>query len=189
MKLSVSTDAGRTFSPVISLEDGNTHTPTVLAREQEGAVLLDLLFLAQGEEGTELHLIHWDDYGRTAPARHRLTEAVSESTITPPDPVWRDGIAILPPESGFRTTQVAWFGYDAAVSGDEVVVVVDEETSEGWFRMLGAPEAWFVDGLTGGAVPRDFTPAEPPPLAPGMTEPVPAPDPADMHQLKLLRLR
>jgi hypothetical protein len=34
----------------------------------------------------------------------------------------------------------------------------------------------------------DFTPADPPPLAPGLTEPVPAPDPAHMHQLKLIRL-
>jgi hypothetical protein len=188
VRLVTSTDGGRTFSPVVSLVDGSTHTPTVLAREKDGAVRIDLLYLADGGEGAELHLIHWDDYGNAAPGQYRLTTAVSEATAPPEEPVWRGDIAIMPPQSGFRVTQVAWFGYDAVVSGDEVVVVVDEETFEGWFCVMGAPEASFTDGLTGGALPRDFTPAEPPPLAPGMTEPVPAPDPEDMHRLKLLRL-
>jgi hypothetical protein len=42
----------------------------------------------------------------------------------------------------------------------------------------------------GGAAPGDagFHPAEPPPLAPGLTDPVDPPDPDDMHQLKMLRL-
>jgi hypothetical protein len=33
-----------------------------------------------------------------------------------------------------------------------------------------------------------FQLAQPPPLAPGLTEPVPPPDPTHRHQLKLLRL-
>ena len=41
------------------------------------------------------------------------------------------------------------------------------------------------DPVVGGG---DFQPAEPPPLAPGLTEPLPAPDPDHMHQLKMLRL-
>ncbi len=40
---------------------------------------------------------------------------------------------------------------------------------------------------TAGAPPL-FVPVEPPPLAPGMTEPIPPPEPAHMNQLRLLRL-
>ena len=40
----------------------------------------------------------------------------------------------------------------------------------------------------GPAAPDGFLPAEPPPLQEGMTGPVPAPDPDDMHQLVVMRL-
>ena len=45
------------------------------------------------------------------------------------------------------------------------------------------PPGWVLQDGSG-----EFVPAEPPPLAPGLTEPVAEPDPDHMHQLKLLRL-
>jgi len=68
-------------------------------------------------------------------------------------------------------------------------VVYDEETidSEIFFGMpVISAELDGAAGAPGAA--GDFQPAEPPPLAPGLTEPVPAPDPDHMHQLKILRL-
>ncbi len=189
VRLAVSEDGGKSYTVPFAMTSGGTHTPSVFAREKAGSTVIDLLCLADGAEGTELHLLRWEDFGNAPPTEYRLTTAVSEHTAPPAEPAWRDGIAILPPDSGFRITQVAWFGYDAALHGDDIVVVYDEETYEGWYCVMDAPSV-----LSGGALdaaeglPRDFTPAEPPPLAPGMTEPVPAPDPGDMHQLKLLRL-
>ena len=49
----------------------------------------------------------------------------------------------------------------------------------------------FSDGRVGVLdTPPDgrFTPVEPPPLAPGMTETLPPPDPAHMHQLRVIVL-
>ena len=95
------------------------------------------------------------------------------------------------PDRGFRISQVAWFGYDATLDGDDLVVVYDEETFDAWTICYGPPALRFSDGREApdaSAGLGDFTPAEPPPLAPGLTEPVPAPDPEHMHQLKLLRL-
>ena len=120
-----------------------------------------------------------------------MTRAVTESTRdVPPGPTPGAPPGIFAPDYGFRITEVAWFGYDATLDGDDVVVVYDEQTFDGAVFFIGAPFAELADGVAG-ALPSAadiFTPADPPPLAPGMTEPVPAPDPDDMHQLKLLRL-
>jgi len=87
---------------------------------------------------------------------------------------------------------VGWFGYDAVQDGDEIVVVLDEETFDGAVIFMGGPmfveDAWGAAPAAPAAGDR-FTPVEPPPLAPGMTEEMPAPDPDHMHQLKLIRFR
>ena len=54
------------------------------------------------------------------------------------------GAAFAPPDTGFRITQVAWFGYDAVIDGDELVVIYDEETVDAWYICVGAP--FFADG-------------------------------------------
>ena len=191
--LRTSDDKGATWSSPIGVGNPTAHMPTVFARPGEGdATKVDLLYLIFGEQGMELHLRHWDDFDSGAPGDYRLT--VAETTGVdrlPPDvPVPGATFDALPPESGSRTTQVSWFGYDAVLDGDEIVVVYDEETWFGWLFleepvMLGAPGAEFD---TAAGAPNEFQPAEPPPLAPGLTEPVDPPDPEDMHQLKLLRL-
>ena len=49
-----------------------------------------------------------------------------------------------PPASGRRITQVPRFGYDAVLVDDDVVVVYDEQTFDGWYYFTGAPwaRAW-----------------------------------------------
>ncbi len=194
VRLRVSDDGGRTFGGPVRTDDASTAVPTVVARDVGGLARVDLLYLAQGEGGQELHILHWDDYDGTTPAPHRLTRAVFTESASVPrgGKVPGAALGILAPDYGFRVTEVAWFGYDAVVDGDDLVVVYDESTYDaviycGDWR--GGPERVSLDGGVPQAGGADFIPAEPPPLAPGLTEPVSAPDPSHMHQLKVLRLR
>ena len=187
VRLTTSDDAGLTFAPPQTIGDGSAHMPTVIARAGPAATAIDVLYLAQGAEGLELHGRQWDDYDAGTANDYRLTTAVTEGGGQPLPP---DGdIATALPSIDFRITQVSWLGYDAVRDGEEIVVVVDEETIDGyeyWPAIdLGAPVA-FEDSAAG---PAGFTPAEPPPLAPGLTELVPAPDPLHRHQLRLIRVR
>jgi hypothetical protein len=188
--LRMSEDAGRTFSAAISAGDPGSHTPSVLARRQGDALRVDLLYLTDAGSGTELHLLHWDDFRSGLSSRHRLTRAAMVPFDSVPPDSKAPGISpgiYPPPGGGSRITEVAWLGYDAVLDGDDAVVVVDEQTYDAWYVCMG------LDGGSGFGSPTafeqvDFTPADPPPLAPGLTEPMPAPDPAHMHQLKLIRL-
>jgi hypothetical protein len=193
IRLRVSEDAGRNFGKPVTAGNRTSTTPTVIARDQGGALRLDLLYLTSGAHGTELHLRHWDDWNAGAFVDYRLTDSKMVESATLP----RNGrvpgaeVGVFVPDAGYRITQVAWFGYDAVLDGDDVVVVYDEETFDAWTICWGAP----VPGRNGpqffeldGAAGAGFVAAEPPPLAPGMTQPVDPPDPDDMHQLKLLRL-
>lgn len=179
VRVRTSTDAGLTFSPPVTVGDASAHMPTVFARPDGDSTIVDVLYLAHAPEGLELHVAHWDDWATSPRETHRLTRARFEPSEEP--------VAY-----GFRVTQVAWFGYDAVQDEGEIVVVYDEETYDGAIICLGAPELGLglpvADEGFGGA-PAPFVPAEPPPLAPGMTEPVPAPDPDHMHQLKLIRFQ
>jgi hypothetical protein len=138
--------------------------------------------------GSELHSSRWLEYGKSKKEDYRLTTAVMEHTRDVPGGggnFWTGPIS-----TGYRLTQVAWMGYDAVLDGDEIVVVYDEETYDAAFMFLG-PWSW-LDTLglpMPGLSQPNFAEASPPPLAPGMTEKVPAPDPAHRHQLRMLRLR
>lgn len=172
-----SDDDGRSFSAAETIGDGSAHTPTVIAREQEGNLRVDVLYLAQGPEGQELHLRHWDDFGRTPGQDFRLTRATTERTPGgggggPPPPGVREDFAIVPPDGGLRITQVAWFGYAAAADGDDIEVIVHEETFDGYFFILGAPIGFGArEEGAGPFLPAadQFVVAEPPPLADGLT--------------------
>jgi hypothetical protein len=197
VRMRTSDDAGLTWSAPMLLDDPFSYLPTVIARDQGGALRVDLLFLTYAGVGTELHLRHWDDFGTTPSADYRLTEATMEGDWGDPgmDPMpfpVGDPAAGMPfaPTEGPTITQIAWFGYDATLDGDDIVVVLDEERSEPFMLMMlgedmrGAME----DGAAAPAAGGDFTAAEPPPLAPGLEQPMPAPDPAHRHQLKLMRI-
>ena len=73
---------------------------------------------------------------------------------------------------------------------DDIVVVLDEEKTQPFAIMVMGDD--MRGGMEGGGIGAptsgDFEAADPPPLAPGLTEPVAAPDPAHRHQLKLIRL-
>ncbi len=186
VRLRTSADAGATWSAPQTVGEGWSYLPTVIARDQGGQLRVDFLYLTFRMYGTELHLRHWDDFDTGIYGDFRLTEA----THTPTSATQQVAPDIFPPPDPFQVTEVSWFGYDATLDGDDVVVVYDEQTTDVFQIMLGiapvgapAPgEATFPGSADG------FTPAEPPPLAPGLTEPVPPPDPDHMHQLRIVRL-
>lgn len=192
IRLRTSDDGGRTFSAPITIGDGSATNPMVFAREQEGALRVDVVHLAQGEQGQELRLAHWDDFDGSAPESFRLTTATMTGTgeLPPGSPMPGLGGAPFLPDSGYRITQIAWFGYDAVLDGDDVVIVYDEETFDAYTMFVGPPmmDFRFADEAMADAAAGAFVPAEPPPLAEGMTEVLPAPDPTLMHQLRLMRL-
>ncbi|MHC4954952.1 MAG: hypothetical protein ACYTGZ_13790 [Planctomycetota bacterium] len=178
-----SDDAGRSWSGPIPIGGRSAHLPTVIAR---GATV-DVLYLVYTERGLELALRHWDDFDAGASQTYQLTEAKREGTDG--DPASLPGDALFAPEPNHKVTEISWFGYDAVRDGDDIVIVFDEHTYNGYVWMDIGP------GIPGPFLPADgsaegnFVPVEPPPLAPGMTEPLPAPDPDQAHQLKLMRIR
>lgn len=176
VRLAHSSDAGQSFSAPVSLGDDTAHMPTVLLREQGGAARADVVYLQRAPEGNELHVAHWDDFDlASAPNTHRLSEAFRT------------------PGAGSQgmgtTTSVAWLGYDATLEGDDVVVVFQEQTYD-FVTCLPMPMPAILGQPTLASAPQaaGFTPATPPPLAPGLTTPLPTPDPAHRNQLKLIRL-
>ncbi|MCK6461469.1 MAG: hypothetical protein L6Q95_16435, partial [Planctomycetes bacterium] len=198
VRMRTSDDAGATWSLPMLLEDPFSYLPTVFARVQGAALRVDLLFLTYAGVGTELHLRHWEDFGTSAPEDYRLTEATMEGEFGDPGPLPLPvpppgdpavGLPFAPTESP-TITQVSWFGYDATLDGDDLVVVVDEERTQPFAIMVMGDDirGGMEGGGAGAPTSGDFEAADPPPLAPGLTEPVAAPDPAHRHQLKLIRL-
>lgn len=190
VRLRVSDDAGRTWSAPESAGRPGAYMPTVFAQPAGEDMRVDVLYLAESGAGPELWLRHWDNFGVTAPEDHRLTESVLVETSEAGGGRTPGAMpGIVPPEYGYRITQIGWFGYDAVRDGDEIVVVYDEQTHDGMIFFdapvaLGVPlPAGPLDGASG-----DFIPATPPPLQEGMTGAVETPDPDDMHQLVVMRL-
>jgi hypothetical protein len=190
VRLRASSDGGRTFGPKLQLDGGATGVPTVLAREQGGVVRVDLLYLSQEAAGQELHVRHWDDFDNGVFGDYRLTHAV----LTPCASVPRNQpVPGAPnencPDFGMRVTQVHWSGYDAVLDGDDVVVVVDEITYDTPIFLSGMHQIVNSNSSTSGWIPPGgFGAAQPPPLAPGLTQPAPQPNVNHLHQLRMLRL-
>jgi len=181
-----SLDFGRTWAPVETVGEPGAHMPSIFARPRGGEVRVDMLYIAHSREGRELHLAVWDDFGTARREDYRLTEAKTEIGDDPP-PGPRPLAQIAP--GGFEVTQLAWFGYDAALDGDDLVVVYDEETFDAFEIFLGAPVSQFDDGALGTPAPSaPFEAAEPPPIKDGLKEPMPPPDLEDAHVLHWLRL-
>lgn len=189
VRLCASTDGGRTFTQVTRIDDGATAMPAVLARMQGGHPRVDLLFLAQTLMGQELHLRHWDDFDSSIHADFKLTRAaqVPSASVPRSQQVPGAGFHVGPPGFGIRITEVHWFGYDAVLEGDDVVVVLDEITYDA-VTCLGGMRVPGNAGTLVGPTSAGFAPATPPPLAPGLTQAVPPPNSNHLHQLKMLRL-
>ena len=190
VRMRVSNDAGQTFTPAVTIGTPGAHTPTVFARKRvkgriKGGPRVDVVYLTNGGFGSELHLTRWVDFGESSPEDFRLTtSAMASSAKAGGGGNQRTG----PINIGYRLKHVAWLGYDAVLDGDEIVVVYDEETYDAAFVFLNA---WNRGrGMVSPTALNSpvFRPVTPPPLAPGMTKPVPAPVATHRHQLKLLRL-
>ncbi len=182
LRLAVSEDAGQTFVRGPTFGQPGDYQPSVFARQIGGEARVDVLYLAQRSAGVELHRSHWT----TWPASPRVDEALTRATMqvvpnTPP----ASGVPMFP---SMRSTQVSFFGYDAVQDGNQLVIVYDEVTFDSVFlfwNMFSANATTTVSG----SLPPSWSPASPPPLAPGLTLPMPAPDPAHAHQLVLLRIQ
>lgn len=154
--------------------------PTVFARLVNGAPRVDVFYIAGGQYGLELQTSKWQVWGSSPEERFQLTTSeMSLSAVSDP---------MMP--FGFRIKQLAWFGYDAALDGDDLVVTLDEERFDAVWLCGGAPMRGGLMEWTAGtmSLPPTYSTASPPPLAPGMTLPVPPVVPTQRHQLRLLRL-
>lgn len=188
VRLAVSEDAGVTFAIEPAFGGAGAHNPTVFARELGGATHVDVLYLARRPAGVELHHARWEAWGTGARRDHRLSAATmvpSPVSLGRPTTYGFSG----PYDFGLRTTQVNWLGYDAVRDGDEIVVCYDEVTRDAAFLCLGL---WRPGATTTGngpvLWPTSVTPASPPPLAPGMTTPMPPVVAGHEHQLRLVRI-
>jgi hypothetical protein len=175
VKLKVSGDAGASWSAATLIGDTGAFQPSVQVRTQGGLTRLDVLFLEHRDMGSELRVQHWDHYDGSAPGAE-FTVAESSSVPVPGG------------QGELEVTSVAWLGYDATLDGDDVVVVYDEHTYDTMFFCGGPPLGLPVMMSTSPAAGAAFNPATPPPLAPGMTQTLPAPNPDDSHQLKCVRM-
>ncbi|MCU0867530.1 MAG: hypothetical protein MUC36_27430 [Planctomycetes bacterium] len=170
VRLATSRDGGRTFARAATLGAPGDHQPTVMVRESAGTTRLDVLYLGTRNEGLELHRSHWSSWPNSVRMDSELTTAAVVPAEVPPNTGGVPPGGNIPMFYALRSTQLNWLGYDAVVD-------------------LGSPMAsdastTATTGVPGGG----FQAAVPPPLAPGLTEPVRAVDPAHSHQLKLLRL-
>ena len=182
--LAVSEDAGATFVRAATVGRPGDHLPTVFLRPGATTPRIDVLYLAARERGIELHQATWLE-GPTGPrtevALTRATLGFDTTMHAPP--------TTLPTSAPWIVcTQIGWLGYDAVLDGDQIVAAYDEVT-----MATSIVYAYGAAGVPNASVasvpPVPFVNAPPPPLAPGLTEPMPAPEPAHAHQLKLLRLR
>ena len=158
------------------------HAPSVFARERNGAVRVDVLYIADAAFGLELHASRWLAFGGSPEETFRLSTA--EMTPT----------AMSNPQLGYgyRIRQLGWFGYDAVLDAGTIVVAMDEEQFDAAAVCLGAPLVGTLAGTSAAGfpiLPPTFSTAAPPPLAPGMTLPVPAVNPSHRHQLRIVRLQ
>jgi hypothetical protein len=122
VRMRVSRDGGLTFSEAGVAGGPGAHLPCVLARIEDGATRVDLLYVTSSDWGNELHVRHWDDFGVMPSRDYRLAAAGSEGQE-------EEGV---PGEPGHVPGDlvdrwVGWFGYDATLAGDDVVVVYVEE--------------------------------------------------------------
>ncbi len=187
VRLSVSNDAGQTWAIADTFGHGGDHLPSVFVRPAGAATRVDVLYLASRAQGSELHRSSWANFGVSPRVDEALTTA-STSPVSVTVPVMGGGI---PYSYGWnvRTTQIGWLAYDATLDGDDLVVVFDEVTQDSWPCFM--PTSGDFATTTGWLPPvfAPFTPATPPPLAPGLTEPAPPIDSLHRHQLKLVRLQ
>ncbi|MCB9896003.1 MAG: hypothetical protein H6839_16335 [Planctomycetes bacterium] len=186
--LAYSNDAGQTFTTVHSVIARGAFMPTVHARVVAGKKRVDMLYLMPTRWGLELHDALWDDFTATATP---TTYAITTATFTPGAPAPTTTVP-----AGYWLRMVGWFGYDAVIKGDQVVIAVHELTMDCYEyyqrsgQFLCPPRAGGGGGgggSGGGGGGGGYKPPPPPPvLLPGLTSTVPSPDPNHRSQLKII---
>ena len=181
VRLATSEDAGGNWTIGPTFGQAGDYLPSVFAREVGGQTRVDVLYLASRSVGTELHRAFWTAWPGSPREEQALTRASMTQAPTPPGG-WSSAPLTL------RFTQVNFMGYDAVRDGDQLVIAYDEHTFDSFYLL-----PWTTSGVsattTGGILPPSYSPATPPPLAPGLTLPMPAPVAEHSHQLKVLRLQ
>lgn len=188
VQLAVSSDGGTTFAYETPFGTPGAHLPSVFARQRGTDTQVDVLYLAAAANGIELHQARWSTFGTAPRADYRITAATMIRTPAQTGrSIWNGS---TPPfDYGWRTTQVSWLGYDAVLDGDQIVVAVDEVTQDAAYVCLGMfQQSGNAAQTAGGPIQGGFRAATPPPLAPGMTQPLPAVVPTHAHQLQLVRI-
>ncbi len=171
-----SSNAGQSFTQATHVAVPGAFMPSVHARMQGADKRVDVLYCSPANWGIEIHNLQWDIFAPgVLPRVYRLTEVTAVPGGNPPP-----GMPL-----GNLITTVAWFGYDAVIAGDDVVVAVHELTYDSYefywaFGWPGMPMA----GTGGGMVGPTFTGGAPV-LLPGMTGSLPAPNAAHRNQLRL----
>lgn len=163
--------------------------PRLAGNESDGARRLDLLWLAPRAAGRELHRAAWSDWPVAGPELSVVVDAAC---------AWQDPVLASPlpglvysstPGLGnvLTTRQVAERGFAIARDRAGLVLVVDEVTADNEDLVLGST---YLAPPSGGLLPPvPFVPLlVPPPLVPGLTAELRAPNGSDVHQLRVLRL-
>jgi len=190
LRLATSDDGGFAWTVADAFGQPGDHLPTVFVRDgaAPGTAKVDVLYLATRAAGNELHRSSWAEWGVSERVDAALTRASFVATAFVP----QSGLPGISLPFVLATTQVGWLGYDAVQVGDEFVIAYDEVTMDSVQFGLGIALSFPNANTTSAGGPvygPIFSPATPPPLAPGLTVPMPPPDPAHMHQLKLLRVQ
>lgn len=173
-----SADAGATFQQVHHVAVEGALQPSVHARMKGAEKRVDLLYAAPDSLGMALHNVLWTDFPASTPTTYHLTQSTVSAGGTPPFGM----------PQGFSINTLAWFGYDAVLDGEDVVVVHHEMTYDAYefFWATGWGSMWQGMPAAAPAGGAGFM-GTPPPivLLPGMTGTVPAPDPAHRNQLRV----
>jgi hypothetical protein len=174
-----SSNAGQTYQRVAHVQVPGAMMPSVHARMQGADKRVDLLYVAPDGWGLAVQNLHWDNFTTGATGEFF---SVTQSAATPggnPPP----GMS-----QGFLITTLAWFGYDAVIVGDDVAVVIHEITYDSYEYYYASGWNWDAPVAGGaGATSGSGSSSTPPPqvLLPGLTDPVPAPDPAHRNKLRV----
>lgn len=180
IQLATSEDGGASWQLGATFGVRGDYLPTVFARTIGGETRVDVLYIAHRDRGAELHRTSWASWPNGPMVEEALTKAHIEQV---------PGAGSTVPFS-LRVRQIGFAGYDATLDGNQIVAAYDEVENDAELMSLMMFRSGTSTTLGGGIIlPPSFSVASPPPLAPGMTLPMPAPNPAHAHQLKVLRLQ
>ncbi len=165
-------NGGAVTGNVLTVGVPGAYLPSVHARVQNGAVRVDLLYMAPQGMGWSLKRMHWADFNQFT---WTMQTSLFESTTTAggtPSPAGIQGKII---------NTVGWMGYDAVTSGDDVAIALHTRAVDLYAGCAGLPTSPPAQGAptyySGGTV-----------LLPGMTGTVPAPNAAHSNQLEVIVL-